>query len=182
MPVYIWPPRGLETDKCTVLHLNNALYGTKKAARCWWMHLTTILKSIGFTSNVEDISSYSYKGELGNVLLWIHVDDGALTESSDKLLSHLVLQPNSKLNIKWDDDVSSLVGITVSCVNNGYLLLQPELIAKAVGMLNTLITATSPLPHNFNLIEYVKQIGVLLYISQGSRPDITFAVNYLAQF
>ncbi|MBW0524974.1 hypothetical protein O181_064689 [Austropuccinia psidii MF-1] len=58
-------------------------------------------------------------------------------------------------------------------------------------MSTTLTTATSPLPHNCNLvsntgstmdIEYLRRIGVLLYISQGSRPDITFAVNYLARF
>ncbi|MBW0468673.1 hypothetical protein O181_008388 [Austropuccinia psidii MF-1] len=155
------------------------------------MHLTAILKNIGFTANAEDLSSYSYKGELGSALLWIHVDDGALTASSEKLLSHLILQLSSKLNIKWDNDVSSLVGITISSVNGRYLLSQPDLIAKAVGMSDTMTTATSPLPHNYNLIsnasstmdiEYLCQIGILLYISQGSRPDITFAVNYLAQF
>ncbi|MBW0524975.1 hypothetical protein O181_064690 [Austropuccinia psidii MF-1] len=191
MLVYVWPPKGLETDQNTILQLNKALYGTKQAARCWWLHLTAILTSIGFTANAEDLSSYSYKGELGSALLWIHVDDGPLTASSDKLLSHLMLQLDSKLNFKWDDDISSLVGITISSVNGGYLLSQPDLITKVVGMSTTLTTATSPLPHNCNLvsntgstmdIEYLRRIGVLLYISQVSRPDITFAVNYLARF
>ncbi|MBW0494944.1 hypothetical protein O181_034659 [Austropuccinia psidii MF-1] len=152
------------------------------------MHLTAILKDIGFAANKKDPSSYSYKSTLGNALLWIHVDDGALTASSDKLLSHLILQLNSKLNIKWDNDVSSLVGITISHVNGGYLLSQQELIVKAVGMTNNTATTTLPLLHNCNLISnptstmdiaYLQQIGILLYISQGSRPDITFSVNYL---
>ncbi|MBW0516909.1 hypothetical protein O181_056624 [Austropuccinia psidii MF-1] len=181
----------MATGKYTVLQLNKSLYGTKQAARCWWMHPTAILKDIGFTANEEDPSSYSYKIKLGNALLWIHVDDGTLMASSDKISSHIVLQLNSKLNIKWDNDVSSLVGITISCVNDGYLLSQPELIAKAVGMSNNTTTVTLPLLHNCYLISnptstmdiaYHQQIGVLLYISQGSRPDITFAVNYLARF
>ncbi|MBW0467334.1 hypothetical protein O181_007049 [Austropuccinia psidii MF-1] len=31
-------------------------------------------------------------------------------------------------------------------------------------------------------ILYLQCIGILLYIAQGSRPDITYAINYLAQF
>ncbi|MBW0535228.1 hypothetical protein O181_074943 [Austropuccinia psidii MF-1] len=30
--------------------------------------------------------------------------------------------------------------------------------------------------------EYLKRIGMLLYIAQGTRPDISYAVNYLARF
>ncbi|MBW0469390.1 hypothetical protein O181_009105 [Austropuccinia psidii MF-1] len=100
MPVYIWPPKGLETGKYTILQLKKSLYVTKQAARCWWMHLTEILKDIGFTANEEDASSYSYKSELGNALLWIHVDNSALKASSNKLLSHIALQLSLKLNIK----------------------------------------------------------------------------------
>ncbi|MBW0494710.1 hypothetical protein O181_034425 [Austropuccinia psidii MF-1] len=29
---------------------------------------------------------------------------------------------------------------------------------------------------------YLKRIGILLYIAQACRPDISFAVNYLARF
>ncbi|MBW0514869.1 hypothetical protein O181_054584 [Austropuccinia psidii MF-1] len=31
-------------------------------------------------------------------------------------------------------------------------------------------------------IPYLKRIGILLYIAQGSRPNITYTVNYLARF
>ncbi|MBW0542141.1 hypothetical protein O181_081856 [Austropuccinia psidii MF-1] len=30
--------------------------------------------------------------------------------------------------------------------------------------------------------EYLKRIGMLLYIAQGTRPNISYAVNYLARF
>ncbi|MBW0539584.1 hypothetical protein O181_079299 [Austropuccinia psidii MF-1] len=164
MPVYLWPLKGLETGKCDVLQLNKSLYGTKQAARCWWMHLTVILKDIGFIAIEEDPSSYSYNGTLGKALLWIHVDDGALTASSNELLSHIKLLLNSKLNIKWDDNISSLVGITISCVNGGYFLSQRDLIDKVVGMANNVTTTTSPLPHNCNLI---------------SNPTLTMDIAYL---
>ncbi|MBW0501756.1 hypothetical protein O181_041471 [Austropuccinia psidii MF-1] len=164
MPVYICPPKGLETGKYNFLQLKKSLYGTKQAARCWWMHLTTILRDIGFAANEEDPSSYSYKGTLGKALLWIHVDDSALMASLEELLSHIIIQLNSKLNIKWDNDVLSMVGITISRVNGGYLLSQQELIEKVVRMANNTATTTLPLPHNCNLI---------------SNPSSTMDIAYL---
>ncbi|MBW0500494.1 hypothetical protein O181_040209 [Austropuccinia psidii MF-1] len=53
------------------------------------------------------------------------------------------------------------------------------------------ITFSLPLPPHCKLEsatsnildnEYLKCIGILLYIAQGSRPDIYYAVNYLARF
>ncbi|MBW0570797.1 hypothetical protein O181_110512, partial [Austropuccinia psidii MF-1] len=53
-PVYVWPPSGMNMPKFHVLKLKKALYGTKQASRCWWLHLKTILHQIGFKSNGED--------------------------------------------------------------------------------------------------------------------------------
>ncbi|MBW0538725.1 hypothetical protein O181_078440 [Austropuccinia psidii MF-1] len=58
-PVYIWPPMGMNIPKFNVLKLNKALYGTKQASRCWWLHLRAILQRIGFRNNEEDLSTYT---------------------------------------------------------------------------------------------------------------------------
>ncbi|MBW0567405.1 hypothetical protein O181_107120 [Austropuccinia psidii MF-1] len=66
-----------------------------------------------------------------------------------------------------------------------------ELIDKLTNLLPIRITANSPLPQNCKLLsnlskekdrEYLKRIGMLLYIVEGTRPDISYVVNYLAQF
>ncbi|MBW0500265.1 hypothetical protein O181_039980 [Austropuccinia psidii MF-1] len=53
------------------------------------------------------------------------------------------------------------------------------------------ITSSLPLPPHCKLEsaasnilnkEYLKRIAILLYIAQGSRPDISYAFNYLARF
>ncbi|MBW0511509.1 hypothetical protein O181_051224 [Austropuccinia psidii MF-1] len=78
-PVYMWPPQGISVPKHHLIKLEKALYGTKQAARCWWLHLKQILLKIGFIANKEDPSTYSFESKEGKAMLWIHVDNGAIT-------------------------------------------------------------------------------------------------------
>ncbi|MBW0562844.1 hypothetical protein O181_102559 [Austropuccinia psidii MF-1] len=190
-PVYIWPPQGLSVSKHHVIKLEKALYGTKQAARCWWLHLKQILLKIGFIANKEDPSTYSFQSEEGMAMLWIHVDDGAITASSNKLMKYLVSQLNNKLKIKWDEEINKIVGLTIEKGIKGYKFHQQDLIEKLIHFNSSNITALSPLPHNCQLEshketqsdkDYLKRIGILLYIAQGSCPDIAYGVNYLARF
>ncbi|MBW0473384.1 hypothetical protein O181_013099 [Austropuccinia psidii MF-1] len=191
MPVYIWPPQGMTINKFKVLKLKKALYGTKQAARCWWIHLTGILRNIGFSPNGEDPSTYTLNCDQGQALLWIHVDDGASTASSQDLLDSISMKINSHLKIKWDKEVSGLVGLNIEPSPGGYYISQAELIDKIINLNPSNITAHSPIPPNTSLtsgpsqgmdIPYLWRIGILLYLSQGLRPDITYAINYLARF
>ncbi|MBW0539772.1 hypothetical protein O181_079487 [Austropuccinia psidii MF-1] len=190
-PVYVWAPQSMYLPKHSVLKLKKALYGTKQAARCWWLHLRKILLAIGFVSGGEDPSTYTYNGDKGKAILWIHVNDGALTASSSELLEWISSKLNQSLRIKWDAEVNNLIGISINRSNAGFKFSQPELIDKVISLQKSNVTAKSPLPMNCNLVsntpsemdkEYLKRIGMILYISQGSRPDVGYAVNYLARF
>ncbi|MBW0544541.1 hypothetical protein O181_084256 [Austropuccinia psidii MF-1] len=191
-PVYIWPPMGFDVPKFKVLKLNKALYGTKQASRCWWMHLKTILRTIGFESNGEDPSTYHLNQGGEQAILWVHIDDGALTASSPSLLNRILDKLNSCLKIKWDAKINGLVGISITENDSGFKFSQPDLINKLTNLSPSNIIAKTPLPMNCKLVSnpsmntmdkpYLKRIGILLYIAQASRPDIAFAVNYLARF
>ncbi|MBW0500251.1 hypothetical protein O181_039966 [Austropuccinia psidii MF-1] len=183
-PVYIWPPH-------SVLKLKKALYGTKQAARCWWLHLQHILKDIGFVVNQEDTSTYYLHSEKGQAMLWIHVDDGVLAASSVELMELISSKLDDALKIKWDGEVTGLVGISIIPVSHGFKFHQPDLINKLLNLEPSNVTTRSPLPikcslesskHGVMDKEYLKHIGILLYIAQGSCPDISYAVNYLARF
>ncbi|MBW0536826.1 hypothetical protein O181_076541, partial [Austropuccinia psidii MF-1] len=178
--------------KGCVLKLNKALYGTKQASRCWWIHLKGILQHIGFKNNEEDPSTYTLNEGEDQVILWIHVDDGALTASSTALLDRISQRLNTYLKIKWDHHISGLVGISIKETKEGFKLWQPDLIDKLTNLNPSKIIAKTPLPTTCRLESnnsagnmdkpYLKRIGILLYIAQASRPDISFAVNYLARF
>ncbi|MBW0508828.1 hypothetical protein O181_048543 [Austropuccinia psidii MF-1] len=190
-PVYMWPPQGLSIPKNHLVKLEKALCETKQATRFWGMHLKQILLEIGFVTNKEDPRTYSFENKEGKALLWIHVDDGALTTSSNTLMTHLISKLDAKLKIKWDQEITKIVVLTIEKRANGYKFHQKELIKKLTLPNPRNITALSPLPHDCKLEsnkatqmdkEYLRRIGILLYIAQGSRPDISYAVNYLAIF
>ncbi|MBW0478110.1 hypothetical protein O181_017825 [Austropuccinia psidii MF-1] len=190
-PVFLWCPQGLKIPKFKVLALKKALYGTKQAARCWWLHLKKILCTIGFTPNNKHPSTYTLVKGVEKAILWIHVADGALTVLSQQIMDEIVQGINQNLKIKWDDKVSGLVGIGIEKVPQGYKFLQTELINKLTRLTPSNITSKSPLPINCNLESnpaaemdkpYMKRIGILLYIAQASQPDISYAVNYLVRF
>ncbi|MBW0527999.1 hypothetical protein O181_067714 [Austropuccinia psidii MF-1] len=156
-----------------------------------WLHLQHILKNIGFWVNQEDTSTYYMDSGLGQAMFWIHVDDGALAASSAELMDFISSRLDKALRIKWDERVNNLVGVSITPFADGFKFHQPDLILKLLSIDTSNITARSPLPAKCALEsqktgvldkEYLRRIGILLYIAQGSRPDISYAVNYLARF
>ncbi|MBW0565341.1 hypothetical protein O181_105056 [Austropuccinia psidii MF-1] len=135
---------------------------------------------------------YTFNQGDDQAILWVHVDDGALTALSDSLMNNLVEQLNSYLKIKWNDNINCLVGISIGHTEKGYKFWQPDLIDKLKNLVPSKIVAKTPLPANCQLESYrskngmdksyLKRIGILLYIAQASRPYIAYAVNYLAFF
>ncbi|MBW0505047.1 hypothetical protein O181_044762 [Austropuccinia psidii MF-1] len=182
----------MDVPKYSVLKLNKALYGMKQASRCWWLHLQVILQCIGFKNNEEDLNTYTLNQGNDQAILWIHVDDRVLTASSTKLMGRIMERLNSFLKIKWDTNLNGLVGISIKETEEGFKLYQPDLIDKLTNLTPHKIVAKTPLPLNCQLESnylagnmdkpFLKGIGILLYIAQACRPDISFAVNYLARF
>ncbi|MBW0490863.1 hypothetical protein O181_030578 [Austropuccinia psidii MF-1] len=187
--IYVKTPQGA-SNLPRVLKLKKALYGLEQAGHCWWNHLREVLKKIGFHSNPEDQSTYTYDQADGKAMLWVHVDDGVIGASNLALLSKFKSLLQSELMLKWDDEVSSIVGITIQRIDGGFKLCQPALIDKICSLDTSSITTSQPLP-NLDLVsgearvidkEYLSWIGMLLYVAQATRPDIMYAVNFLARF
>ncbi|PLW42058.1 hypothetical protein PCANC_13122 [Puccinia coronata f. sp. avenae] len=188
--VYIRPPPGVAVSPGCVLKLRKALYGTRQASRCWWLHLKSKLATIGFVPNPEDQSTYVYVDKNDFAFLWVHVDDGLFTASSPTLMLQLKKSLNSVLDLKWDESLSSIVGLRVKKDANGFLIDQPMLVDKIINLNPSAIKTRTLLPSSDLESnpskemdrKYLSRIGCLLYLAQGSRPDISFAVNYLARF
>ncbi|KAI7935642.1 hypothetical protein MJO28_016513 [Puccinia striiformis f. sp. tritici] len=78
--------------------------------------------------------------------LWVHVDDGPFTASSQALLNHLKTKLDGVLDLKWDLTLSSIVGIRVKEVDGGFTLDQPMLVDKILNFDQSNIKTRSPLP------------------------------------
>ncbi|MBW0500686.1 hypothetical protein O181_040401 [Austropuccinia psidii MF-1] len=176
--IYIRAPQGA-TGLPRVLKFQKALYGLKQAGRCWWNHLQNVLKKVGFESNPEDQSTYTYNRADGKAILWVHVDDGVIEALNVELLSKSKRLLKLELKLKWDDEVSSIVGITTKKADGSFELCQPALIKKLCTLNASNITASQPLP-DMDLVsgkanaidkEYLSWIVMLLYVAQATRPD-----------
>jgi hypothetical protein len=58
--VWVLPPPGCYVLPGKVWKLKKALYGTKKAGRCWWLHLKVALELVGFSARAKDQSTYVF--------------------------------------------------------------------------------------------------------------------------
>jgi hypothetical protein len=122
------------------------------------------------------------------------VDDGVVTASSEDLLRCLEGDLKDLLKIRWARELTSIVWLNVMCTSEGFQLYQKNLLDSLLDKhWDTGLTTSTPLPANFNATteddekpkesgQYPSVIGVLSYLAVGTRPDICFAVNYLARF
>ncbi|WAR64058.1 hypothetical protein PtB15_16B217 [Puccinia triticina] len=192
--VWVQAPEGLDVEAGEACLLKKALYGMKKSARCWWKHLRGTLADLGYISSYYDSSVYTLSNKVNRSIIWVHVDNGIVTGSSDEALKLLETQLKGSLEIKWEEGLSSMVGVKITRTEDGFELRQPCLISKILNeQWDGVSLASSRLPEGYsansddkepgvNSTDYLSAIGSLSYVAVGTRPDVTYSVNYLARF
>lgn len=91
--IYILTPDGYPCPyPKKVLHLYGALYGTKRAAQCWWKYFSKVLSKMICLYCVDVQSFYILKHHVVIVFIWIHVDNGQIFASSRWITHHIYLK------------------------------------------------------------------------------------------
>jgi hypothetical protein len=68
------------------LHLEKALYGTRQAACCWWIHLKNTLAKFDYIPLQHNNSLYILCHPDQHGVICLHVDDGVVTMSNMSIL------------------------------------------------------------------------------------------------
>lgn len=180
-----------------VLKCLKALYGTKQAGRCWWKFIAKKLSNMGFTPSQFDNSFYVLKRGTDVCMVWIHVDDGAVTSSNPDLLAEVEAEMSTHIKIKWECKLTNIVGVAIEHLSpNHYVLSQPGLAEKILRENSDLLSplsANTPLSASTRLEtdmqnppldggRYLSIVGSLGYLAVGTRPDLSFLVNFLARY
>ncbi|MBW0496091.1 hypothetical protein O181_035806 [Austropuccinia psidii MF-1] len=114
-PIELWPEL-----KGKVMELNKALYGTRKAARCWWLFFKSIMSGIGL--------------------------DEIEIEVSLSLLSVVISSMEKQLEVKWNHQPDKIVGINMKMFDDEILLDQKVLASQIVEWYpRKVITQSTPL-------------------------------------
>jgi hypothetical protein len=195
-PVWIHLPRGYRSEKgnTTCLQLLKSLYGLSVAPRLWYEHLSEALKEEGFKTCIND-PCLLYKD---TIIVVVYVDDLGIAYSNksdlDKLFGNLEVKGlnftkegsfTDFLGIKFEKDASKG---TMTLTQKGLILK----IKEATGMTESnynwtpasqVALGTDPDgPAMHESWSYRSIVGMLLYLSTNTRPDISFAVSQVARF
>ena len=194
-PVWIHLPRGFhfKSQNKVCLRLLKSLYGLAEAPRLWCLHLfSALIDKLKFTQSAIDPCILMKP----NMMIVIFVDDCAISFKNDSDYIKLIKDLRELgFELTEEGDFTKFLGINFERTNSKITMTQTGLIdriATATGLSNSNANHTPTtqealgkdiegpaMKDNWN---YRSIIGMLLYLSTNTRPDIAFAVSQAARF
>ena len=183
---------GYSTDNNKVLKLNKSLYGLKQAGRLWNEEFCKFMKECGLRQSKADPCVFCNH----KIIVCLYVDDITMA-GMDKDVQDFKSKLKSKFKMEDMGKLKDLLGIKIVQQSDKVMLTQDGYITKVLEKFNMkhCKPVSTPMVPNENIHEYKKLnndedtpqgyrelIGSLLYLANGTRPDIAFAVNQLSQY
>ncbi|WCJ44133.1 Retrovirus-related Pol polyprotein from transposon RE2 [Euphorbia peplus] len=194
--VYMEQQRGfVDTSRPDfVYHLHKSLYGLKQAPRMWHKRLTDVLRLLGFQGSRSDTSLFFLRKSNIVILCLIYVDDLVLLGFDSSVVTSIITQLKQHFDLRDLGHLNYFLGVEAEWSSNGVLLHQSKYISDLLAKANMVTCKGIATPmctkEEFRLTLgepfsdptlYRTMLGSLQYLS-FTRPDISFAVNKLAQF
>ena len=199
-PVFMEQPPGFEDPQYPdwVCEVNRSLYGLKQSPRQWNIELHKALLDLGLTNSKYDPTLY-FKLNSGTLVgaLTTHVDDLAIV-GEPGFVDSIILAVGKRFKIGADEELSHFLSLKISrdIPNKNILLNQSHYITEICDRFldGKHVSVPTPTDINFKNLKhrslsdppspgpYPQLIGSLLWVSQCTRPDISFAVNRLSQY
>ena len=190
--IYMKQPPGFEVGT-KVCKLKKSLYGLKQAAKSWNDEINRVLLLCGCVQSNIDPCLYSVRrnDQIGYVL--VYVDDLIIAGENDDVIDFVAGKIGGEFMIKSLGTVQRYLGIDVlKDVNGNYMISQSGYIQKIIEEADLVDAKVSSIPldpgyeklnceEKVSEYEYRKLIGMLLYVSVNSRPDISASVSILSQ-
>lgn len=197
----VQPKEFAENSK--VCRLKKAIYGLKQASRQWNIKLDHALKEIGFHQSTMDPCVYFQINQHKRTYVAIYVDDLMIFSNDIEFKQFLKTELFRRFDMKDLGEAKFCLGLRISRDRaNGIIYLdQRRHIVDLLHRFNMIECNSTFLPADCNQkltiemcpktsiememmssVPYQEAVGSLLYISQGSRPDITYAVHSVSRF
>jgi hypothetical protein len=198
--VYIHQPRGFKVDPGDgheyVLRLKKALYGLRQAPRHFFNYLAEHLEKHGLRQSHCDPCLFIGK----SVIVVVYVDDLLMYSCNDQQIDDLIAKlKKDKIWIRKEGSTEGFLGVDISSTkaDGSFTLTQTGLTTRVIEALGLHAEWTgsketpadvTALPRDVNgtpadpLVPYASVVGMLLYLSGHTRPDIAFAVHQCAWY
>ncbi|PLW10015.1 hypothetical protein PCASD_24270 [Puccinia coronata f. sp. avenae] len=198
-PIYMEQPPGFADPQHPdwVCEVSRSLYGLKQSPRQWNIELHKALLDLGLSNSKYDPTLY-FKLDNNKLIgaLTTHVDDLAIVGEPD-FVDSLISAVGKRFKIGADEELNHFLSLKMTRnVPDRYVFLNQahyisELCTRFLDGKSTPVS--TPTDSAFKSLgskspsdpastgPYPQLIGSLLWVSQCTRPDISFAVNRLSQ-
>ena len=198
--IFMTQPDGYDDDSGQVCMLNKSLYGLKQAPRVWNKTITAYFVFLGFVQSQSDGALFMlYTEQLGFVLILCYVDDIQIAAKQLTSVQNIKKAILTKFPGKDTGDSKYFLQMTMqrNRAARTIHLKQQRHIEKLIdqhGLKDAwpiaipMITNISKDPAGPTITDvaavsqYKSIVGALLHIANNTRPDIAFAVSFLARF
>ena len=176
--------------------MKKSLYGQVTAPKLFWEHLKAGMIHLGFEPADSDPCLFIHKKH--KLMVLNYCDDQIWLSPDEKLIDEYVsrLQANGyALTIEKDSDMFAFLGIDFKRKGATIELTQKGLIEKVIKYLGMEGSKSKSTPATTQPLgahkdgdafseewSYPAAVGMLLYLSSNTRPDIQFAVHQVARF
>jgi len=173
--------------------LNKALYGLKQSGRQWNKTLSKFLIKNRYTQLITEKCIFVKKNEKGDVLviIGVYVDGMVITGIKIEIQNTINIIKNN-FKISKSEQINYILGIEVKKIDNKYIISQVNYINKILENFNIKYTRKVGTPcvadnikgennKPFDRTVYKSAIGMLIYLSKCTRPDISFSVHKAAR-
>lgn len=195
--IYMLQPDGCSDGSKRVCKLNKSMYGLKQSGRQWNKKLEQMLKSFGLRKSKVDPCVYFAEDK--QLIVAIYVDDILIFWRDAAIRDKLKAALCDAFHMKDMGMAKQCIGLNITYDESGGIWLDQskyihDILAR-FGMSDCKPVKTPSDPNQKLSIEmcdsedenseaypYQEAVGSLLYLVQGTRPDIAFAVNDVSRF
>lgn len=190
--VYLLTPDGIDIPDDKIIRLKKSLYGLKQSPRCWNDRFHSFIVSLGFVQSKSDYCLYVLSQEKEVVYLVIYVDDTLMAGSRIDLMNSIIEKLSQEFKMKDLGPVKRFMGLNIDIKPNLIEIDQSHYIRKILHKfsMKECNPLKTPMEVNLKLVPkdgepteqpFRELIGTLMYLAMGSRPDLSFAVNFFSR-
>jgi len=165
----------------------------KQSGRQWNKTLSKFLIKNRYTQLITEKCIFVKKNEKGDVLviIGVYVDGMVITGIKIEIQNTINIIKNN-FKISKSEQINYILGIEVKKIDNKYIISQVNYINKILENFNIKYTRKVGTPcvadnikgennKPFDRTVYKSAIGMLIYLSKCTRPDISFSVHKAAR-
>ena len=188
--LYMFLPDGY-TNNSQIVRLKKSIYGLKQAGRCWFNKLRNHLTKHNYVQCPANQCVFKKGTGKDMVIIAIYVDDCLIT-GFDKRVKELVQVLASQFEMQHTGQLSWILSMEVRSNKSGFSIQQGLYINKILEKFGMADSKPVPTPYVEKVkstgdtkpnttFPYREAIGSLLYLANGTRPDISYAVSQLSR-